>query len=134
VARQLLAERKYTKKHEWISVENGIGTVGVTDYAQSKLGDIVYVQLPDVGETVTEGEEFGALESVKAAADIYSPVSGEVSEINSKLESEPDLVNKSPYDEGWLVKIQLSEPEKLPDDLLTEEEYHQLPELLEDDH
>lgn len=78
--------------------------------------------------------EFGALESVKAAADIYSPVSGKVTEINSNLESEPDLVNKSPYDEGWLVKIQLSEPDTLPDDLLSEEEYHQLPELLEDDH
>lgn len=78
--------------------------------------------------------EFGALESVKAAADIYSPVSGKVTEINSNLESEPDLVNKSPYDEGWLVKIQLSEPDMLPDDLLSEEEYHQLPELLEDDH
>ncbi|KAJ7365144.1 hypothetical protein OS493_007793 [Desmophyllum pertusum] len=126
IARWLLAERKYTEKHEWISVENGIGTVGVTDYAQEKLGDIVYVELPNVGDTVSKGEEFGALESVKAAADIYSPVDGEVSDINSNLSGEPELVNKSPYDEGWLIKIQLSASLSDYKGLLSEEQYQQL--------
>ncbi|KAL9976339.1 hypothetical protein ACROYT_G013629 [Oculina patagonica] len=132
VARQLLAERKYTEKHEWISVENGIGTVGVTDYAQRQLGDIVYVQLPDTGDNVSEGDNFGALESVKAAADIYAPVSGMVHEINSTLESEPELVNKDPYGEGWLIKIKLEDD--LPGDLLSEEQYHELPEVKDEEH
>lgn len=123
VGRCLLADRKYTKKHEWISVDNGIGLIGVTDYAQKELGEVVYAQLPEVGDTFNIGDEIGALESVKAAADIYSPANGEVSEINSELEGSPGLVNESPYDKGWLVKMKV---EELADDLLSEEEYHDL--------
>ncbi|PFX33131.1 Glycine cleavage system H protein, mitochondrial [Stylophora pistillata] len=117
------SDRKYTKKHEWISVDNGIGLIGVTDYAQKELGEVVYAQLPEVGDTFNIGDEIGALESVKAAADIYSPANGEVSEINSELEGSPGLVNESPYDKGWLVKMKV---EELADDLLSEEEYHDL--------
>ncbi|XP_027037193.1 glycine cleavage system H protein-like [Pocillopora verrucosa] len=123
VGRCLLAERKYTKKHEWISVDNGIGSIGVTDYAQKELGEVVYAQLPEVEDTFNIGDEIGALESVKAAADIYSPAKGEVSEINGELESNPGLVNESPYDKGWLVKMKV---EELADDLLSEEEYNDL--------
>lgn len=132
VTRRLLAERHFTKKHEWISVDNGVGTVGVTDYAQEQLGDIVYVQLPDIGLEVEDGEVFGALESVKAAADVYSPVSGTIAEINGLLEENPELVNKSPYDDGWLVKIQLTEA--MQPGLLSEEEYDQFIKECHDDH
>lgn len=104
-------------------MDNGIGLIGVTDYAQKELGEVVYAQLPEVGDTFNIGDEIGALESVKAAADIYSPANGEVSEINSELEGSPGLVNESPYDKGWLVKMKV---EELADDLLSEEEYHDL--------
>jgi len=114
-------------------VDDGIGTIGVTDYAQGELGDIVYVQLPDVGQEVAEGSEFGALESVKAAADVYSPASGEVTEINTILEDEPELVNKSPYEDGWLIKIKLSDSTLNPD-LLSHEEYGQFVKECQADH
>ncbi|EDO49338.1 predicted protein, partial [Nematostella vectensis] len=123
---------KYTPKHEWVVVENGIGTIGVTDYAQSNLGDIVYVQLPEVGDKFSMEEEFGALESVKAASDLYSPTSGKITEINSQLEEDPSLINKSPYGDGWIVKMELSNPSEL-DDLLDEEAYKELVAQEEDD-
>lgn len=104
-------------------MDNGIGTVGVTSYAQEQLGDIVYVQLPEIGLELEEGDVFGALESVKAAADVYSPVSGTVTEINNSLEDNPELVNQSPYDKGWLVKIELSEVTQ--PELLSEAAYDQ---------
>lgn len=104
-------------------MDNGIGTVGVTSYAQEQLGDIVYVQLPEIGLELEEGDVFGALESVKAAADVYSPVSGMVTEINNSLEDNPELVNQSPYDKGWLVKIELSEVTQ--PELLSEAAYDQ---------
>ena len=100
---------KYAETHEWVRVDKTIGTIGITDHAQAELTDIVFVELPKVGAKVTAKEQAAVVESVKAASDIYSPVSGEVTEVNSKLESEPALVNTAPYSEGWLFKVQLEE-------------------------
>ncbi|XP_052752523.1 glycine cleavage system H protein-like [Galleria mellonella] len=105
--------RYFTKKHEWVSVSENIGTVGISSYAQDALGEVVYAQLPDVGREITAGEETGALESVKAASEIYSPVSGTVVEKNDSVESTPALINKSCYEEGWLFRVKLSKPEEL---------------------
>lgn len=113
---------KFTESHEWIRVENDIGTVGITDVAQRELGEIVYVELPSVGRRVIAGQEIAVLESTKAAADIYSPVSGEIVEINQKLMDFVQNINKSAECEGWLFKIKLSHPKEL-DELLTREEY-----------
>lgn len=104
---------KYTETHEWIDTKEGIGTVGVTDFAQKELGDIVYVELPKVGKQVKAGEEIAVLESTKAAADIYSPVSGTIVEINQSLTNNSELVNKSPENEGWIFKIKLNAPAEL---------------------
>ena len=100
---------KYAETHEWVRVDKTIGTIGITDHAQAELTDIVFVELPKVGAKVTAKQQAAVVESVKAASDIYSPVSGEVTEVNSKLESEPALVNTAPYSEGWLFKVQLEE-------------------------
>jgi glycine cleavage system H protein len=100
---------KYAETHEWVRVDKTIGTIGITDHAQAELTDIVYVELPKIGAKVTAKQQAAVVESVKAASDIYSPVSGEVTEVNSKLESEPALVNTAPYAEGWLFKVQLEE-------------------------
>src|ERR1700752_2015506 len=100
---------KYAETHEWVRVNKTIGPIGITDHAQAELTDIVYVELPKVGAKVTAKEQAAVVESVKAASDIYSPVSGEVTEVNSKLESEPALVKTAPYSEGWLFKVQLEE-------------------------
>ena len=112
---------KYAETHEWIRVDGDTGTVGITDHAQKELTDIVYVDPPKVGAAVTAGQPAAVVESVKAASDIYSPVDGEVTEVNESLASEPALVNSSPYDNGWLYKIRLSNPSQLdalksPDD------------------
>ncbi len=104
---------KYTTEHEWVRLEGKVATVGVTDYAQSQLGDIVYAELPTEGEVVTRSETFGALESVKAVSDCYAPLSGKVLEINDTLTDNPETVNEDPYGEGWLVKIELSDPSEL---------------------
>ncbi|MFQ5729985.1 MAG: glycine cleavage system protein GcvH [Waddliaceae bacterium] len=104
---------KFTETHEWIEKENGMGTIGVTDYAQKELGDIVYVELPEVGKMVKAGEEAVVLESTKAAADIYSPVSGKIVEVNTSLVDTPELINESPEKKGWLYKIELSDVEEL---------------------
>lgn len=104
---------KFTETHEWIVVDNGIGTVGVTDHAQHELGDIVYVELPQVGKQVKKGEEAVVLESTKAAADVYSPVSGTIIEVNQTLNSTSELVNQSPEDKGWLYKLELSDAGEL---------------------
>ncbi|SEA13303.1 glycine cleavage system H protein [Desulfuromusa kysingii] len=106
-------ELKYTEEHEWILVEDDIATVGITDFAQDQLGDVVFVELPEVGDNVEAGETFGVVESVKAVSDVYAPVSGEVIEINEDLLDEPETINNSPYDAGWMVKIKLSAPELL---------------------
>ncbi|XP_032709792.1 glycine cleavage system H protein, mitochondrial [Lontra canadensis] len=118
----LLSVRKFTDKHEWITTENGIGTVGISNFAQEALGDVVYCSLPEVGTKLNKQDEFGALESVKAASELYSPLSGEVTEINEALAENPGLVNKSCYEDGWLIKIALSNPSEL-DELMSEEAY-----------
>lgn len=104
---------KYTKDHEWVKIEGDVVTIGVTDYAQGELGDVVFVELPEVGDTVEREETFGSIEAVKAVADIFSPVSGEALEINPALEDDPEIVNKDPYGEGWMLKIKLSDPSEL---------------------
>jgi len=101
------ADLKYTKEHEWVRVESDIGTVGITDYAQDQLGDIVFVDLPAAGATVARMQKFGEIESVKAVSELYSPASGEVVEVNAALAGSPELVNDSPYGEGWMVRIRL---------------------------
>lgn len=102
---------RYAKSHEWLRLESdGTATVGITDYAQSSLGDITYVQLPKVGASYQAGQTFGAVESVKAASDLYLPVSGEVIAVNTKLEATPETVNQSPYADGWMVKLKLTNP------------------------
>ena len=100
---------RYTKEHEWISVDGGIGTIGITDYAQNSLGDIVYVDAPKVGEEVKANATFGSVESVKAVSDLYSPVSGTVTEANESLKTEPDKINAAPHD-TWIIKVKLSDP------------------------
>jgi glycine cleavage system H protein len=101
---------KYTKEHEWVHVEGEIGTVGITDHAQSELGDIVFVELPNPGSKISKGETFGSVESVKAVSDIYSPVSGEVTEVNKALSSNPEKLNEDPHGNAWLAKVKLSAP------------------------
>ncbi|XP_034839441.1 glycine cleavage system H protein-like [Maniola hyperantus] len=105
--------RFYTKDHEWLTVDAGVGTVGISKYAQDALGEVVFVQLPEVGTTVAAGEECGALESVKAASEILAPVSGTIVEKNSPVEATPSLINKSCFEEGWLFRLTLSAPEEL---------------------
>jgi glycine cleavage system H protein len=109
---------RYTQEHEWIRVENGVGTIGITDYAQQQLGDVVYVELPQVGKAVTKGKvakgkDFAVVESVKAASEVYAPVSGEVVEVNQALTGEPATVNADAFGKGWLAKIKLSNPAEL---------------------
>jgi glycine cleavage system H protein len=103
-------DRKYTQEHEWVQVEGDAGVVGVTDHAASELGDIVYVDLPDVGAEFSAGDSVGSIESVKAVADLYIPVSGEIIEINEALDGDPALVNNSPMDDGWMFKVRLADP------------------------
>ena len=113
---------QYTKDHEWIRLTGDTGRVGITFYAQDSLGDVVYVDLPMVGTTVKANEPFGSVESVKAVSELFSPVSGEVIEVNTKLADAPELVNTSPYDEGWMIVIRLSNPGEV-DALLSAAEY-----------
>ena len=103
----------YTKEHEWVSVSGDTGSIGITDHAQSELGDIVYVDLPKVGDQIEIGKTFGSVESVKAVSDIYAPVSGEVVAINEALAATPELLNNDPHGEGWLVKVKLSSPDEI---------------------
>ncbi len=113
---------KYSKDHEWVRVEGDIGTVGISDYAQEQLGDVVYVELPEVGRTVAQNEEAAVVESVKAASEVYAPVSGEVVEVNQALEDDPALVNSDPIGEGWFLALRLSAPGEL-DGLMDEAAY-----------
>lgn len=103
-------ELKYTEEHEWVLVENDVVTVGITNFAQDQLGDIVFVELPEVGDMLEAGKTFGVVESVKAVSDVYAPVAGEVVAVNETLPDEPEALNNSPYDEGWLIKIKLTDP------------------------
>ncbi|MDH6224868.1 MULTISPECIES: glycine cleavage system protein GcvH [Streptomyces] len=112
---------RYSKEHEWLSpVEDGVATIGITKFAADALGDVVYAQLPEVGESVAEGETCGELESTKSVSDLYSPVSGEVTEINEDVVNDPSLVNSEPFEGGWLFKVRISEE---PSDLLSADEY-----------
>ncbi len=119
----------YTQEHEWIRVESEgdrqIGTVGITDYAQSQLGDIVFVDVNTVGETLSQQEIFGTIEAVKTVADLFMPASGKVLEFNDQLRDKPELINQDPYGEGWIIKVELTSPEEL-NSLLTAEQYKQL--------
>jgi glycine cleavage system H protein len=115
-------DRKYTKEHEWAKLDDGLAVVGITDYAQEQLGDIVYVELPQLGDAVEQSQTFGIIESVKAASDLFAPISGEVVAVNEDLVDRPELVNEDPYEGGWMVKVQ-PEDETQMDELLTAEEY-----------
>lgn len=120
----LPADLKYTKDHEWIRIEGDIATVGVTDFAQGELGDIVYVDVDTEDETLEIEEVFGTVEAVKTVSDLFMPLSGEVVEFNEQLEDEPELVNSDPYGDGWMIKIKISHPEQI-EDLLDAEAYKQ---------
>jgi glycine cleavage system H protein len=113
---------KYTEEHEWAKVEGDTALVGITDYAQNRLGDVVFVELPEIGTQVKKGEAFGAVESVKAASDIYTPLSGEVVEINGALEDHPELLNQSPYEKGWIIRIRISDTGET-DGLMSSDQY-----------
>jgi glycine cleavage system H protein len=117
-------ENLYTKDHEWINVQGDLATVGITEYAQRELGDVVYVDLPEVGDSFEASEPFGSVESVKAVSEVFCPVSGEVTEVNSKLEQSPELVNQSPHQKAWMIKMRVNSPEEL-DELLSAEEYEE---------
>ena len=121
---EIPAELKYRTSHEWVRVEDGVATVGITDHAQAAMGDLVYVELPDVGQTVAAGDEAGVVESVKAASDIYAPLSGEIIAVNELLEGEPEKVNSDCYGEGWLFKIEIADEAEL-ENLLTADEYQE---------
>lgn len=123
---KVLESLRYSETHEWVKVEGDIAIVGVTDFAQSEMGDITYVDMPDVDDEVVKDEEFGALESVKASSDLICPVSGVVVENNEALEDAPELVNQNPY-ENWIIKVKMSDPEEL-NDLISAEEYTKLTE------
>jgi glycine cleavage system H protein len=116
------AELKYTKDHEWIKVEGDIATIGVTDFAQSELGDIVYVEIESEGETLDEGEVFGTVEAVKTVSDLFMPLKGEVVEVNDTIESEPEAVNDDPYGKGWMIKVKMNDP-SAADGLLSADAY-----------
>ncbi len=115
-------ELHYTKDHEWVRTDQATGTIGITDHAQNELGDIVFVELPKPGDRVAAKESLGTVESVKAVSDIFSPVSGEVLAVNTKLQDKPELMNSDPYGEGWLVRVKLSDPHEL-ESLMSSEDY-----------
>jgi glycine cleavage system H protein len=117
-------ELKYTKDHEWVKIDGNIATIGVTDFAQKELGDIVYVEVETLGETLEAGEVFGTVEAVKTVSDLFMPITGEILELNSELESSPELVNDAPYTEGWMVKVKITGA--LPADLLDAASYKDL--------
>jgi glycine cleavage system H protein len=116
---------KYSKDHEWVRVEGDKVAVGITDYAQGELGDVVFVELPEIGKKLEKGEAFGTIEAVKAVSDLYCPVSGEIVEINDKLEGDPALVNQSPYEDGWMVKVLASDMNEL-DELMDATAYKEM--------
>ena len=121
----------YTKEHEWVNIEDNMATMCITEYAQSALGDITFIELPELETEVDQFEHFVSVESVKAASDIYAPMSGKVVEVNERLEGDPELINKSCYTKGWIAKIELADPDERAN-LLTPDEYRKLLESLED--
>ena len=116
---------KYTKDHEWIRIEDNYGFIGITDFAQGELGDIVFIEIETVGETLKKEEVFGTIEAVKTVSDMFMPVSGEILELNPELENAPDSVNKDPYGKGWMIKIRITNPEEITQ-LLSAEDYKAL--------
>lgn len=119
------SEFKYSKEHEWVKVEGNTATIGITEYAQGELGDIVFVELPDVDDKINEGDTFGSVESVKTVSELYAPVSGKIVETNDELEDSPEFVNESPYEKAWMVKVELSDESQL-DELLSAEQYSEM--------
>jgi len=117
-------ENLYSKDHEWVFVQGDLAVIGITEYAQQELGDVVYVDLPEVGDTFDANEPFGSVESVKAVSEVFCPCSGEVVEVNTKLEDSPELVNESPYQKAWMIKLRIANPEELKE-LLNAEEYQE---------
>jgi len=115
-------ELKYAKEHEWVRVEGDVAVIGISEFAQDQLGEVVFVDMPSEGDTVTAGETFGEIESVKSVSELYSPVSGEIVSVNDALNDTPEIVNESPLDEGWMIKVRLSDPSEL-DELMSAEEY-----------
>jgi glycine cleavage system H protein len=116
---------RYSKEHEWVSMEEAIATVGITDHAQEQLGEIVFIELPAVGDKVSKDDPFGVVESVKAVSDIYAPISGTVVAVNEDLPESPEIVNEDPYGDGWLIKVKLSDSADL-DDLMDSDEYAEM--------
>ena len=116
---------RYSKEHEWVATEDSVATIGVTDFAQDQLGEIVYIELPSVGDKVSKDDPFGVIESVKAVSDIFAPVSGTVTEVNQELAESPEIINEDPYGDGWLIKIRISDSAEL-DDLMDNAEYHEI--------
>jgi glycine cleavage system H protein len=121
-----MAERRYTKSHEWLTVDGKTATVGITDFAQSQLGDVVFLELPAAGRKLAVHESFGVVESVKAASDLYSPVAGRITAVNDKLAAHPELINSDPYGDGWILKVELAG--ELPADLMDEAAYKKVAE------
>ena len=118
-------ELKYSKEHEWVKVEGNVATIGITEYAQSELGDIVFVELPETDDEINEGDTFGSVESVKTVSELYAPISGKVVEVNEELEDSPESVNESPYEKAWMVKVEISDESQL-EALLTAEKYSEM--------
>ncbi len=116
---------RYTKDHEWVKLEGDVAVVGITDFAQHELGDIVYIEVGTVGETLDQEETFGTIEAVKTVSDLFMPVSGEIIEFNDDLESTPDLINKDPYEDGWIIKVKMGDASEV-DTLLTADQYKEL--------
>lgn len=116
---------KYSKEHEWVAAEESVATIGITDHAQDQLGEIVYIELPSVGEKISKDDPFGVVESVKAVSDIYAPISGTVAEVNEGLRESPEVINEDPYGDGWLIKIRASDASEM-DDLMDSEEYEEM--------
>ena len=124
-----MADRRYTKTHEWVTVDGKHATIGITDFAQAQLGDVVFLELPSPGRKLAQRESFGVIESVKAASDLYSPLAGRISAVNEKLASKPELINSDPYGEGWILKLELTGD--APSDLLDEAAYKKVTESAE---
>ena len=119
---ELPEDLKYTREHEWVAVDGSVATIGITDHAQEQLGDVVFVELPTVGDRVEKADAFGVVESTKAVSDVYAPISGEVAEVNDDLPENPELINEDPYGDGWMVKVTIGDKADL-DDLMTADEY-----------
>ncbi len=121
---QFPEDLRYTKEHEWVRLEGDVATIGITHFAQSSLGDIVFVELPSEGDVLEQEESFGSVEAVKAVSDLYAPVAGEVVEVNETLDADPAVINGSPYEDGWMVRIQVSDPSEV-EELMEPEQYQE---------